>query len=171
MSVTRRNHTFSFVDQRELADVEESRRRVQELGSWANSHSWTHWVTLTFEVECSLEAAWRHFVGWARRAENIAQQRVSWFAVVAPGDVGGRTHIHALVHAGAAKSRKLQGIWALGRNEVERFDPTQRASWYMTSHLKHPRADYDISRHLRHSGAATQWLSMKRDAAPRIDSV
>ncbi len=113
----------------------------QTWGEFVRDHaSWTWWVTVTFRVALSHKAAMREFRAWAHLlAKEVVQGHFSVALAVEPHQGHGGYHVHALLaFPGDSPADEATLRSALGRastfagiTTIERYDPQQRAPWYV----------------------------------------
>jgi hypothetical protein len=107
---------------------------ARRLGDYIATYDWDHWLTLTpRSPDCRPSRLERCFeCRFIRKMEQAAQHRVSWVNAIEVGP-GGVFHIHALLAGTAHLSPAYIGDkWELGRADVERYDSTRGAAWYLS---------------------------------------
>ena len=96
---------------------------------------WSHFVTLTFTKEASVELAQREGRRWLRRLEQRAQTPIQSVMLVDWGG-GGRVHLHGLLYgAEDLTDRVLRATWNRGWSECPRYDPDRGAVRYLAKKI------------------------------------
>jgi len=132
-----------LVGARTTGPVISRRRLIAEWGDFLSSLRWTHFCTLTFEYEASVSSAFRSLKRFARRVGRKAQVR--WFAVAERG-VAGLVHLHVLLDVpGQLSPDHLVGEWRVGRVEVEEYDSSRGAGYYLAKGMGTQCDDYGFS--------------------------
>jgi hypothetical protein len=126
---------------------------AKAFGDHVASYDWNHWMTGTpASPTYSPGALERHFKRkFVRRVEQRTERRVEWVSVVERSP-GGVFHVHAVI-AGTATLDvdHVRDCWTLGRVDVERYDPTRGAAWYLSKQygeVSEHWERFDLSRYM-----------------------
>lgn len=115
-----------------------------EWATFLAQNRWTHFATLTFRFDVSLDLAMKRGRTWTRRLHQRNQERVEWFFVVEQGSLG-KAHLHALVDAQNLPDAEVAAAWRDGRAQCRPFDVRRNGIAYVTKDIA-GSALYDISR-------------------------
>lgn len=112
-------------------------------GEWLGPIPWSHFATLTFAREPTIEGALRQYRRWIRRLEQRAQRKVYSFRV-AERSGGGILHYHALIlGTDALSAPAIQLAWSAGRAQVSPYDASRGAAYYVSKDVA-TSPDYDV---------------------------
>ena len=118
----------------------------REYGFWLpDAFVWSHFITLTFALERTLEAVRHSFFQWIRHLERRLHRPIGWFYVIEVG-AAGRLHLHVLT-AGTERLTvsELTATWKFGRADASVYDPAKPGSFYITKDFGLRRVEYDIA--------------------------
>ncbi len=141
------------------------------MGDFLNGYPWAHWCTLTFRppaserdaarvprewgrwrkkirgaVPVGLEYALRQWAVFARTTTVAAGVPLFWFYGVEHGERLGRLHLHALFgNTERLPAPLMRASWTAGFAQVDAYDPTRGASYYVTKYVTKELAEWDVS--------------------------
>jgi hypothetical protein len=117
----------------------------EEWGQFLNPARWRFFCTLTSKREMRLahmhETASRFF----RRLATAARGPV-YYSWCAETGGAGWVHMHALVHTeGLLDLGSIARAWRLGRADIQRYDTSRGARYYVTKSLPRGEVEYGLS--------------------------
>ena len=120
-------------------------RLVKSFGDYVADFRWCHWFTGTpASLNCSPHRLKAFFEGvFVRRLEHGAQQRVCWIHSIERSP-GGIFHVHAVM-SGTDRlvTSYIAKRWSFGRADVDLYDPTRGAAWYLAKYYGDDRAHWE----------------------------
>ncbi len=121
----------------------------ESWGQWLNEYDWSHYCTLTFQREATIDGASRQFHRFVRRLERRNQRAVTWFMVIERGG-GGWLHIHSLLGAtNTLPNKSVDLAWTAGITDVQTYDSQRGATHYITKDITSEATFWDISKNLK----------------------
>jgi hypothetical protein len=120
------NHFGSTVD---------ARRRKQAAGTFINAHAnWAWWGTLTYRGDVPARCAQRDVRRYADAVARVCGAHVR-VAYAVEQQERGVPHFHFLLAFGSGVNPLPPSVgeklWRNGHAQVEEFDPTRGAAWYV----------------------------------------
>ena len=112
-------------------------------------YQWTLFATLTTRFPMTEARLINAYDSWIRRLARVAQGPPAWLRSIEHHACGNHLHIHCLLWVPPCVTPSTaKSLWALGKADVERFDPNRGAAYYVgKTYLRNPDG-YDISRRL-----------------------
>ena len=168
------------------------------MGDFLNGYPWAHWCTLTFRppaserdvgrvprewgrwrkkirgaVPVGLDYALRQWSAFQRATTIAAGVPLFWFYGVEHGERLGRLHLHALFgNTERLPVATMRASWTAGFADVDAYDPTRGASYYVTKYVTKELAEWDVSggvreaRQLYHARARNLFRSSTHERDP-----
>lgn len=122
------------------------------MATWANKFEWQMWMTGTFRQEQSYrdtiktKRAFKRFLG--DLAKKFGKNNIEYFLAVERFAYGDFTHIHALINGvDGLTYRQVGEPWfdRFGRVQIEGYDPTRGANYYLTKYVLKECCDWDVN--------------------------
>jgi hypothetical protein len=120
--------------------------------SWAeylNKFQWEWYFTLTFDKKTSIRTAYRKFYKWKNWLKKALGDRVRYFLIAEqPRYKGDNIHFHGFIQGVKdEKPYKWKQSWhsLSGISDIQSYDKTQGASYYLSDKIVYKESD------IRHS--------------------
>jgi hypothetical protein len=127
-----------------------------QMATWVNKFEWQIFMTGTFQPERSTKDTirtkkrFKSFLG--DLSEKFGKNNIEYFLAVERFRLSDETHCHALLNGlDGLTYRQIGEIWRerFGREEVEKYDPTKGANYYLTKYVTKELCDWDLNVDLR----------------------
>jgi hypothetical protein len=121
------------------------------MATWINKFNWQMWITGTFKPDQSYrdtiktKKAFMRFIG--DLGETYHKTDIEFWLAVERFKHGDFTHIHALLNGlDGLTYRQVGEPWfkRFGRVQVEGYDPTKGANYYITKYVVKEVCDWDF---------------------------
>jgi hypothetical protein len=123
----------------------------ESLAEWADKYVFQMWMTGTFKPDQAYRDAIKTKRAFQRFIERLSKEygkdAIEFFMVVERFKHGDFTHIHALLNGLEGLTyNQVREFWEsmFGRAQVEGYDPTKGASFYLTKYILKDTCDWDI---------------------------
>lgn len=122
-----------------------------EMAEFAGKYPWNMWMTGTFKPDQSYrdtiktKRAFNRFLG--DLSKKFGKHGIEYFLAVERFKHGDFTHIHALLNGvDGLTYRQVGEPWfqRFGRVQVEGYDPTKGANYYLTKYIVSEVCDWDL---------------------------
>lgn len=128
-----------------LIDADDGRQLRAAWGNLLSKVAWSQYLTLTSDSPISADRLLQDFrQRYVRRAEQLVQRPVYWFAVVEGIQIG-FPHLHALMAGTNALSiTQLERLWKRGYTRILQYDPGKGAAHYIVKEFGPRNRDWDV---------------------------
>ena len=121
------------------------------MATWANKFEWQMWMTGTFRQETSYRDTIKTKRAFERFLRDLSKKfgkhGIEYFLAVERFRHGDFTHIHALLNGlDGLTYRQVGEPWfnRFGRVQIEGYDPTKGANYYLTKYVLKECCDWDV---------------------------
>jgi len=130
-------------------DLNKTTEKLQAWGGWLQAQLWDTFVTYTFRYDISLKRSEMYMY---RLADELLQEQIEHtiFWVAECPYTPYQSHLHILIHGEQVQAFVLSYFLSKGliieRNvQVEPYDPTLGAAFYVSKSLNSQHVAYDMS--------------------------